>query len=101
MIRASLYVVAAGVIWVVEGYLFSRLLQMALWQTGLLMCVYLGLFVAAVAALWRAGHRRSLPRQEAPVWRYLALAPMLVAIVGSFVSLPLVLLVALLGRWLA
>jgi hypothetical protein len=34
------------------------------------------------------------------LWRLLSLAPMLVIVVGSFVSLPLLLLIALLGRWL-
>lgn len=96
MIRAWLYVVAAGIVWFVEGFLFSRFLQMSAVQTVVLFVLYAGLFSAAVWALMRS--MRDQGPGEGALWRQLALAPMAVAIVGSFLSLPLVLLVAILGK---
>jgi len=98
VIRSALYVLASGVVWLVEGFLFSRLLALAAWQTGLLLFLYLALFAVAVAAFVRAAKRQPVSPEGVAHWRSLALAPMLVAVLGSFVSLPLVLLIALLGK---
>ena len=46
----------------------------------------------------RLARRRGAEPQTLSVWRYLSLAPMLVATVGSFASLPILLAIAALGR---
>lgn len=98
MIRAYLYLFASGIIWLAEGFLFSRYLFLAPWQTGLLAVIYIALFAVAVNSLLRA--LRSHPPASPGVqqWRWLALAPVAVVIVGSFLSLPLILLVVALGK---
>lgn len=98
VIRAAAYLIASGVVWVIEGFLFSRLLVFSASQVALTIAIYLGLFVAAALLLIRFVRRFRDDTGDLPRWRLLSLAPMLVAIVGSFVSLPLLLLVVALGK---
>lgn len=98
MFRAYLYLLVSGIIWLVEGYLFSRYLFYAAWQTVLLGLLYLILFAVAVTVLLRAIHADDPSPNGIPAWRLLAYAPVVVAIIGSFVSLPLILLVVALGK---
>jgi hypothetical protein len=98
MIRAYLYLAASGVIWLVEGFLFSRFLAFVWWQTAILTLIYIGLFGLASAYLLRALRGGRETSEELALWRAVSLAPMFVVIVGSFVSLPLILIVAALGK---
>lgn len=96
MVRAVLYLLASGAIWLAEGFLFSRFLGFSAWQTVLMTLVYLALFSAAATWLLRLYATDSM--DELPVWRHLSLAPMLVVILGSFASLPIVLLILAAGK---
>lgn len=98
MIRAYLYLFAAGVIWLVEGFLFSRYLYLAIWQTAVLAILYVVLFGIAVSILMKSLRQQTRGPEGVPPWRLLAYAPVLVTIVGSFVSLPLILLVVALSK---
>ncbi len=99
MIRATLYLLAAGAIWLTEGFLFSRLLSFSPLQVVVLAAMYVVLFCLAVLLLVRFAGRYRPDQSELSPWRYLSLAPMLVVVLGSFVSLPLLLVIALLGKW--
>lgn len=96
--RASVYILASGVIWFAEGYLFSRFLAFSAWQTVLLASFYGLLFAWSVRALRGGLVQPPTGSEEMAAWRLLSLTPMLTTILGSFVSLPLVLLVLALGR---
>ncbi len=98
MIRATLYLVASGIIWLIEGFLFSYLLRFALWQTAVMAVVYVGLFLLAVRYLLLLNTRRAVSENGLAPWRYLSLAPMVTVIVGSFASLPLLLVILALGH---
>jgi hypothetical protein len=98
MIRATAYLIASGVIWVIEGFLFSKLLAFSVPQVILTVVLYVTLFAVAAAMLIRSAGEFREGIEGMAHWRLLSLAPMLVAIVGSFVSLPLLLLVAALGK---
>jgi hypothetical protein len=63
-----------------------------------MVSVYAVLFAAAVLALRRTARRQPVAGAGDDHWRLLALAPMLVVVVGSFVSLPLLLAIVALGR---
>lgn len=56
--------------------------------------LYGALFAVALAVLLRSAGAEHQTRRDIPAWRHLSLAPMLVVILGSFVSLPVLLLVA-------
>jgi hypothetical protein len=96
MIRGVLYLLASGVLWAAEGYVFSRFLRFSLPQTIMLAVVYAALF--AGASRWFAQLLTTSTDADLPAWRYVSLAPMVTLILGSFVSLPIVLLIAALGR---
>jgi hypothetical protein len=98
MVRATLYVVASACIWLAEGFMFSRFLAFSLWQTTLLGVIYVTLLAASLLALRRAWHRQAELSSELAAWRLLSLAPMVTTILGSFVSLPIVLVVLALGK---
>jgi hypothetical protein len=98
MIRAKLYVGLSGIVWLVEGFLFSRLLHFRAWQTGLMVVMYVGLFTLVVSVLLRSIPQPDVHDENAAVWRYVSLAPMLTVVVGSFVSLPLILCILVLGQ---
>jgi hypothetical protein len=98
MVRAALYLVAAGIVWVVEGFIFARMLDFAPWQTVLMAVVYIGLWAVAAGRLLGLRGESRPAGQPLPEWRYLSLAPMLAVIVGSFVSLPILLLILALGK---
>jgi hypothetical protein len=98
VIRATAYLVASGAIWVIEGFLFSRLLSFSASQVVLTVALYAAFFLLATGLLL---HFSRAFREETEIlarWRLLSLAPMLVAVVGSFVSLPLLLLIVALGK---
>jgi hypothetical protein len=97
MFRAYLYLAAAGVIWLVEGFLFSHYLGFAPWQTALLAVIYTGLYAVALRSFLKSLRAYAGKAELAP-WRMVSAAPMMVVILGSFVSLPLVLAVAVLGK---
>lgn len=98
MIRALAYLTASGVMWLAEGFLFSRFLRFSPWQTALMVAMYLGLFAAAAVALTRALRTEGNKASVDMAWRLLAAAPMLVVVAGSFISLPLLMTILLLGR---
>lgn len=98
MVRATLYVGVSAVIWLVEGFMFSRFLAFSPWQTALLGLVYIVLFGAALWTLRSTWQRRSELSGDLASWRVLSLAPMVTTILGSFVSLPIVLVVLALGK---
>ena len=98
MVRGIFYLIASGIVWMVEGFIFSRFLQFSAWQTALMALLYACLFAAAAAWLFRLASAAPPSESSLPVWRYISVAPMLTAIVGSFVSLPLVLLIIALGK---
>jgi hypothetical protein len=100
VIRAGIYVLAAGVIWLAEGFLFSRLLGFSHVQVAAVALMYSALFGVAVLQLLRSARRYSSGASQLSPWRYISLAPMLVIVLGSFVSLPILLLIALIGKWL-
>jgi len=93
MIRASLYILASAVLWLAEGFVFSRFLGFSRLQTIVMAAVYALLFAAAVRMVFVMSTEES----DLPRWRVLSLGPMLVLIIGSFVSLPLMALIAVLG----
>ena len=98
MIRAYFYLGASGVIWMIEGFLFSYYLGFHPWQVAVMAAIYVGLFVIAVRVLLKS---LQSPDDVAPgtaAWRAVAVAPMLTVIIGSFASLPLILAVAALGK---
>lgn len=98
MIRATVYLAAAGIVWLVEGFLFSYFLRFALWQTVLMAALYGGLFLLAVRSLLVQMQRQPDSESTLAYWRYLSLAPMVVAVIGSFASLPLLLIILALGH---
>ena len=98
MVRATLYVGASALIWLAEGFMFSRLLAFSPWQTVLLGALYLALLGVSLRALRRAWQRQAEISSELSAWRFLSLAPMVTTILGSFVSLPIVLAVLALGK---
>jgi hypothetical protein len=97
MIRASFYLLAAGAIWFVEGFLFSRFLDFNAVQTGLAVVFYAALFGVVTTQLIRA-MRRDIETGDTARWRYLSMAPMVTVILGSFVSLPIVLVIVIIGK---
>jgi hypothetical protein len=97
LLRAYIYLAAAGVIWLIEGFLFSHYLAFAPWQTALLALIYLGLYAVALH-FFLASLRNHADTGDLSPWRAVSLAPMLVVLLGSFASLPLILLVAILGK---
>jgi hypothetical protein len=98
MLRACFYLMSSGLIWLVEGFLFSYYLGLAIWQEALLLIIYLALFGVALRATLQALRSRPDSPEGISAWRLLAFAPAAVAILGSFVSLPLILIVVALGR---
>ena len=98
MIRAVLYLGVAGATWMAEGFVFSRFLAFSRVQVGLMAVMYVTLFCVALAFLVRFAGSVDLSDTELPVWRFLSLAPMLVLVVGSFLSLPLMLLIVAVSR---
>lgn len=98
MLRAYFYLIASGVIWLVEGFLFSYYLGLVLWQSALLLVIYLALLGVALRATVRTLRDHPETPEGVSPWRLLAFAPAAVAIVGSFISLPLILIVVALGR---
>jgi hypothetical protein len=101
VIRAGIYVLAAGVIWLAEGVLFSRLLGFSHVQVALVAVLYVALFGIAVLQLVRSAGRQPTGAGQLSPWRYISVAPMLVVVLGSFVSLPILLLIALIGKWIS
>jgi hypothetical protein len=98
MIRAALYLTAAAFVWFAEGFLFGWYLDFSLLQWSVLAVFYTALFAIAVRWLVRALRSQAVTGGEFPSWRLLSLAPMVTAVVGSFVSLPVVLAVLVLGK---
>lgn len=98
MVRASIYLLAAGVVWLAEGFIFSRFLGFSTWQIAITAAIYLALFAAAVVWIRLLVRTQSSENRELSPWRYISLAPMIVAIVGSFASLPIILAIFVLGR---
>lgn len=98
IIRASAYTGLPAAVWMAECFLFSHFLHFSAPQVVVMAVVYMLLLAGAVCLFIRFA--RSLPAYDGqlPVWRLLALAPMLVATIGSFLSLILVVLIAALGH---
>ena len=78
--------------------MFSRFLAFSAWQTGILALFYTALFGAALRALRNFTRHESAKLNGIAPWRVLSLAPMLTVILGSFISLPVVLFVLALGK---
>jgi hypothetical protein len=69
-----------------------------MWQTTLMAVVYLTLFAIAVRYLVVLTGRYGERDARLTYWRYLSLAPMLTVVLGSFASLPLILIILALGH---
>ena len=78
--------------------MFSRFLTFSAWQTALLGVVYVALLGVALWALRKTWRQRSELSADLATWRLLSLAPMVTTILGSFISLPIVLIVVALGK---
>jgi hypothetical protein len=97
MIRASGYLVFAGAVWLAEGYVFTQFLGFSTAQIVAAICCYAALYGLAVYALIRSvGEGGGFA--DVAHWRYLSLAPMMMVVLGSFASLPVLLLIAALGK---
>lgn len=92
-----MYLGIAGLIWLGEGILFGHFLRMSPWQIVLLVILYVALYVV-VLRYFLLSLRDEHGAPDMAKWRAVSVAPMVVTIIGSFVSLPLILLVAVLGR---
>jgi hypothetical protein len=100
VVRACLYLGFAGIVWIVEGFLFSRYLLFNGWQTVLMALVYVTLFALAAWRLLsalRSPAGSDMP-QQVPAWRVITAAPMLAAVLGSFASLPILMAILALGK---
>ncbi|MGH2441668.1 MAG: hypothetical protein ACRDFX_00700 [Chloroflexota bacterium] len=98
MFKAYIYLLISGAIWMVEGFLFSYYLGFAAWQIALIGVIYVALFGAAVYYLIRALKVQPRTQDGISAWRLVSVAPMLVVIIGSFASLPLIIIVAAIGK---
>lgn len=98
VIRSVFYLSAGGVVWMAEGFLFSYFLQFHPWQVVLTAIVYLCLLGAGAVLLRRQLATADHAPAQVALWRYLSLAPMVVVVVGSFASLPVLLLILGLGK---
>lgn len=97
MTRAILYLFIAGLVWLVEGFLFSRLLHLGPAEIAVVVIMYAVLFSLAAGAFVRYAGSSGTDQGDLARWRMLASAPMVVVIIGSFLSLPLVVLVAVIN----
>ena len=97
MTRAIVYLVISGAIWLVEAFLFSRLLHFGPAEVVLVAVMYMALFSLAAVAFVRYAGNSGTREGDLARWRLLAAAPMVVVIIGSFVSLPLLVLVAVIN----
>jgi hypothetical protein len=97
LVRASFYLLASAAVWFAEGYIFSTFLDFSFWQIVLTFVVYAALFAIAAAAFVRFARTYRPGEDGLAPWRALAWAPVMVAIIGSFCSLPVLLLIAALG----
>ena len=97
MIQATAYLLFAGLIWLIEGFLFSQFLGFGARQTAVAVGVYAVMFGIAFSTLIRA-YRVAEAAGDLSRWRYRSVAPMLVVVVGSFVSLPILLLIVVAGK---
>lgn len=101
-LRTALYLLAAGIVWFAEDFVFSRGLRFNAAQTAVVTLYFLALFGSAVWLVLRT-HRRlagavTLPGPEDfTVARLVSLAPVLTLVVGSFAALPVIILVLLAG----
>jgi hypothetical protein len=98
VIRAYFYVTLSAVIWFAEGFLLSRFLAFSIPQTVLLAAFYTAALAVAVVGLRRAMAKERQTVEGLSHWRAMSVAPMATTIVGSFLSLPLVLVVLALGK---
>lgn len=100
LIRAWFYLVASAVIWFAEAFLFSYFLRFSAGQIVLMAVFYLLLFGIAARYLIRGLSGLGSSAEDVAAWRLVSLMPMLVVILGSFVSLPILLLVVAAGKLL-
>lgn len=100
MIRAWFYLVASAIIWFVEAFLFSYFLRFSAGQIVLMAVFYLVLFGIAARYLIRGLSGLGNSAEDIAAWRLVSLMPMLVVILGSFVSLPILVLVVAAGKLL-
>ncbi len=100
LIRAWFYVGASAVVWFVEGFLFSYFLRFSAWQTVLMAVFYVLLFSVGARYFVRGLSGLGSSTEDMAAWRLVSLMPMLVVILGSFVSLPILLLVVVAGKLL-
>ena len=98
MLRAYLYLVLSGIIWLVEGFLFSHYLEFRTLQIVLLGVLYVTLFALAATLFVRSLSQSPAGDADLSPWRVVSLLPMVIVILGSFASLPLIILVAALGK---
>jgi hypothetical protein len=96
--RAVIYLALAGAVWMAEGFIFSQFLGFSRWQIVLMTVMYVALFSLAILALRRQRQDYIEREGNLPSWRWLSLAPMLTLIIGSFVSLPLLLFILAIGK---
>jgi uncharacterized membrane protein YhaH (DUF805 family) len=97
MFRAAVYLGAAGIVRLAEGFLFSRFFGFSAGQTVAAAIFYVALYGVAISLLVRA-LRSGDETGDLARWRCLSLAPMVVVVLGSFVSLPVMLVILAVGR---
>jgi len=100
MIRAWFYLAASAVIWFVEAFLFSYFLHFSIGQMVLMAVFYLLLFGIAARYFIRGLNGLGNSAEDIAAWRLVSVMPMLVVILGSFVSLPILLVVVAAGKLL-
>jgi hypothetical protein len=98
VIRAWLSLAAAAGIWFAEGFVFSQFLAFRIWQVALMGAIYALFFVVALTPFRKFAGSHSASAHEVDGWRLLSAAPMMVIILGSFISLPILLAIVALGR---
>jgi len=98
VIRGVLYLLAAGVAWMGEGFAFSRFLMFVPWQTVAMVVVYAVLFGVACWQFSRLARRHPASDGTLPFWRYVSLAPQLTLVAGSFLSLPILIALLAIGK---
>ena len=99
-LRTAIYLIAAAAIWFSEDVIFSIAFHFNGGQTALVTVYFAALFGGAIWFIVRTYQHASAStgRTDLPIGRIVAMAPMLVVLVGSFAALPVVMAALVLGR---
>lgn len=98
-VRTILYLIAAGIIWFAEDVIFSRAFGFNPGQVTLLTVYFAALFAVSIWLVVRL-YQKVAADSEIPELvpaRAVAMAPVIMVLVGSFAALPVLVLVLILG----